>query len=317
MKVLIVGAGAVGGFLAARLADQGEPVTVLARPARAEALRRDGLTLVEAGGTRVSRPRVATVRELDGGYDLVVLAVKSDALDGAIEDLAPAVGPDTAILPFLNGMRHVEPLVDRFGDAVLGGVLRIATQLRDDGTIAALAPLFEIELGSLGAASATGRTQAVAARLRGAGAEVHINGDIAGAMWAKWVFIASVGALTSLLRAPVGAIAALPEGVALARSILAEAAAVAAAAGHPVSKAELADDDELLTAYGSALTSSLARDLVAGRTTEVEPVLGDLVARGEEHGIAVPNLALATLALRVHNRRLHPAAAPAREAVTA
>jgi 2-dehydropantoate 2-reductase len=317
MRVLIVGAGAVGGFLAARLADRGEPATVLVRPARAEALRRDGLTLVEAGVTHVSRPRVATVRELDRGYDLVVLAVKSDALDGAIEDLAPAVGPDTAILPFLNGMRHVEPLVERFGDAVLGGVVRVATQLRDDGAIGVLAPLFEIELGVLGTARGDGRAQAIAARLRAAGAEVHINGDIAGAMWAKWVFIASVGALTSLLRAPVGAIAALPEGVALARSILAEAAAVAAVAGHPVSEAELDADDELLTANGSALTSSLSRDLVAGRPAEVEPVLGDLVARGEEHGVAVPNLALATLALRVHNRRLVPAGAAGRQAVTA
>jgi 2-dehydropantoate 2-reductase len=257
------------------------------------------------------------VRELDRGYDLVVLAVKSDALDGAIEDLAPAVGPDTAILPFLNGMRHVEPLVERFGDAMLGGVLRVATQLRDDGAIGVLAPLFEIELGVLGTARGDGRSQAIAAWLRRAGAEVHINGDIADAMWAKWVFIASVGALSSLLRAPVGAIAALPEGVALGRAILAEAAAIAAVAGHRLPAGELGGIGEMLTAYGSPLTSSLSRDLVAGRPTEVEPVLGDLVALGEEHGVETANLALATLALRVHNRRLVPPRAPVRQAVMA
>src|SRR5277367_579106 len=138
MRVLIVGAGAVGGFLAARLADAGDDVAVLVRPARVDGLRRDGLRLRQSSVTSTYRPRVLTAAELKPEFDLVVLAVKSDAIDSAIDDVAPAIGPSTAVVPFLNGMRHIEPLVSRFGSAVLGGVLRVATELEDDGAIRVL-----------------------------------------------------------------------------------------------------------------------------------------------------------------------------------
>jgi 2-dehydropantoate 2-reductase len=109
VRVLIVGAGAVGGFLAAQLVDAGDDVAVLVRPARVDGLRRDGLRVREGSATSTHRPRVLTAAELKPEFDLVVLAVKSEAIDSAIEDVAPAVGPSTAVVPFLNGMRHVEP----------------------------------------------------------------------------------------------------------------------------------------------------------------------------------------------------------------
>ena len=149
MRVLSAGAGAVGGFLAARLADAGDGVAVLVRPARADGLRRDALRVREGSATGMYRPRVRTARELKPEFDLVVLAVKSDAIDSAIDDVALAVGPSTAVAPFLNGMRHVEPLVSRFGSAVLGGVLRIATERADDGAIRVLVPMFVVEVGEL------------------------------------------------------------------------------------------------------------------------------------------------------------------------
>ncbi len=306
MRVLIVGAGAVGGFLAARLVDAGDDVAVLVRPARADGLRRDGLRVRESSATRTYRPRVLTAPELGPEFDLVVLAVKSEALDSAIDDVAPAVGPSTAVVPFLNGRRHVEPLVSRFGSAVLGGVLRIATELEDDGAIRMLAPMFEVEIGELASESGQ-RVEDLAARFRAAGAEVTIPADVVGAMWTKWVFIASVGAVTSLMRASVGEIVAVPGGAACSRSILDEAAATAAAAGHPVSSAALAAAEQILTAPGSPLTSSLSRDLMAGHHTEVEPVLGDLVANADATATPTPLLALAALALRIHNRRLETA----------
>jgi 2-dehydropantoate 2-reductase len=195
MRVLIVGAGAVGGFLAARLEDAGDDVAVLVRPARADGLRRDGLQVRERTVTSTYRPRVLTAPELKPEFDLVVLAVKSDAVDSAIDDVAPAVGHSTAVVPFLNGMRHVEPLVSRFGSAVLGGVLRIATELDDDGAISVIAPMFEVEIGELKSQSGE-RVGEIAARFSAAGAQVAIPADIVGAMWTKWVFIASIGAVT-------------------------------------------------------------------------------------------------------------------------
>jgi 2-dehydropantoate 2-reductase len=331
MRILVAGAGAVGGFLAARLAEAGQDVTVLARPRRAARLREGGLRLAGAGGTRMLRPLVLTASELaaaeqgivergtadltvtepgtagpGAGYDAVLVAVKADALDQVMKDIAPAVGPGTAIVPFLNGMAHLDALAGVFGTAVLGGVLRVMTDLDGDGTIRVLAPLFEVELGELDG-SRSDRADRLAAAFRTAGADVAVRTDIVGAMWAKWVFIASIGAVTSLMRAPVGDIVAVAGGEDFARSVLAEAAGAAAAAGHPVPPAQLAATMRTLTAAGAPTTSSLSRDLMAGRPTEVEAVLADFAGRAAAAGAGTPLIALSALALRVHNRRLAPA----------
>jgi 2-dehydropantoate 2-reductase len=330
MRILVAGAGAVGGFLAARLAEAGQDVTVLARSRRAGQLREGGLRLAGAGGTRMLRPLVLTASELaaaeqgivergtadltvaepgapeaGAGYDAVLVAVKADALDQVMKDIAPAVGPGTAIVPFLNGMAHLDALAGAFGTAVLGGVLRVMTDLDGDGTIRVLAPLFEVELGELDG-SRSDRAGRLAAAFRTAGADVAVRTDIVGAMWAKWVFIASIGAVTSLMRAPVGDIVAVAGGEDFARSVLAEAAGAAAAAGYPVPPAQLAATMRILTAAGAPTTSSLSRDLMAGRPTEVEAVLADFAGRAAAAGAGTPLIALSALALRVHNRRLGP-----------
>jgi 2-dehydropantoate 2-reductase len=315
-RILIAGAGAVGGFLAARLAGAGQDVTVLARSRRAGQLREGGLRLAGVGGTRTLRPPVLTAAELaapelaaatlGSGYDAVLLAVKADALDQVMKDIAPAVGPGTAIVPFLNGMAHLDALAGTFGTAALGGVLRVMTDLDGDGTIRVLTPMFEVELGELDG-SRSARADQLAAAFRDAGAEVSVRTDIVRAMWAKWVFIASIGAVTALMRAPVGDIVAVPGGDDFARSVLAEAAGAAAAAGHPVSHAQLAATERTLTAAGAPTTSSLSRDLLAGRPTEVEAVLADFAGRAAAAGADTPLIALSALALRVHNRRLAPA----------
>ena len=129
LRFLIVGAGAVGGLIAARLTGAGYHVTVLALPRSAARLREDGLRIASGDGTSVLRPTVVTAGELTSGYDAIVLAVKSEGLDGAMADIEPAVKPPTVIIPFLNGMAHVEALTGRFGSAVLGGML-VAAQPR-------------------------------------------------------------------------------------------------------------------------------------------------------------------------------------------
>jgi 2-dehydropantoate 2-reductase len=307
MRFLIAGPGAVGGFVAARLADGGQDVTVLARPHRAGQLRDNGLRLASQGGIRTVRTAVVTADELRPGYDAIVLAVKSSDLHSVMDDIGPAAGPAAVILPFLNGIAHVEALVGRFGSAVLGGVVRVATEL-DNGTIRVLGPTFDVEVGELDGPPST-RVEDVASAFRDAGANVTVRDDIVGAMWAKWVFIVSIGAVTSLMRAPVGDIVAVPGGEQFARAVLAEAAATARAAGHPVPGAELQLTEQTLTAAGSAVTASLSRDLMAGRPTEVD-VLGDFAARARAAGVPAPLIEVSALALRVHNRRVLTASAP-------
>jgi 2-dehydropantoate 2-reductase len=303
LRFLVVGAGAVGGFVGARLADAGYDVTMLVRPRSAARLRDEGLRIASQEQTRLLRPSVVTAGELTPGYDAIVLAVKSDDLEGAMADIEPAVKPPAVTLPFLNGMAHVEALTGRFGSAVLGGVLRVATELTGDGTIRVLAPTFEVELGELDG-SPSARVDRLASAFRDAGADVAVPANIVDAMWAKWVFIASLGAVTSLMRATVGDIVAVPGGQQYARSVVAEAAAAAAACGHPVPAEPLRVTEDTVTAPGSPTTSSLTRDLIDGRRTEVEAVLADLAARARTAGSATPLMDLAVLALRIHNRQI-------------
>lgn len=148
MKILVVGAGATGGYFGALLARAGQDVTFLVRPARAAVLRERGLRVVGRDEEWVLTPRLVTADELTGPYDLVLLSVKSTGLDRAVEDIAPAVGPDTAVVPLLNGLAHIDALNTRFGAAaVLGGVAKVVTALDDSGDIRRLAPLAHLAFG--------------------------------------------------------------------------------------------------------------------------------------------------------------------------
>ena len=304
-KILVVGAGATGGFFGALLAKRGRDVTFLVRPPRAAALRQQGLRVTGPGRDDIIDAKVVTAGDLAGPFDLVLLSVKATGLAEALDDLAPAVGPDTVVLPFLNGLDHIRVLTERFGpQRVLGGVVVVATTLDADGTIIQLAPGASITIGEQDGPP-TARTTDIAGLLSGTGFTVDVSADIISAMWSKWVFIASVGALTCLVRGTVGEVVAAPGGPGLGPAILGEAAAAAAAAGHPLSSPERDDIARLLTRPGSAMTSSLYRDLQAGRGTEVEQIFGDLISRARVLGVATPLLDLTTLALRVHQRRLH------------
>jgi len=307
MRILVTGAGATGGFFGARLAQAGRDVTFLVRPGRAEVLRRRGLRIIGAGGaggTETISPRLITAAEIEAPYDVVLLAVKATALGGAIADLGPAVGPGTAVLPFLNGLAHLDLLNERFGEkSVLGGVVRVLTDLNADGDIVQFAPMAEMVLGEQDG-SLSSRARDVGALLGQAGFDVDVSSAILAAMWQKWVFIAPAGALTCLMRGTVGDIAAVPGGSALAEGLVAEAAATAAAAGYPVAAGDVAGIAALLTRPGSSLVSSMYRDVTAGRPTEAEHVLADLASRARALAVGTPLLDLAILSLRVYARRL-------------
>jgi 2-dehydropantoate 2-reductase len=308
MTILVVGAGATGGYFGARLARAGRDVTFLVRPRRAEQLRERGLRIVGPGAepdeARVVTPRLAMAGQLSGFADVVLLSVKATALESAMADFSPAVGPQTAVVPFLNGMGHLAVLSKRFGDqAVLGGVVLIATQLNDAGDIVKLGPSASLTIGTQDGAPSE-RLRAAYDQLSGAGFDVSISDQIVAQMWGKWVFIATIGALTGLMRGTVGDIVAVPGGRDLGPAILAEVSAVAAAAGYPVPADRLAQVRQTVTQDGSAVTSSLSRDVSEGRPAEVEPVLGDLARRGAELGVPTPLLDLATMNLRIYNNKL-------------
>ncbi|MET9569393.1 2-dehydropantoate 2-reductase [Streptomyces virginiae] len=304
MRILSVGAGAVGGFFGARLAQAGQDVSFLVRPARAKALETRGLRVDGQGEELRLTPKLVTAGAPGGDYDLVLLSVKATALHQALADVAPAVGRGTAVVPLLNGVAQLDALVARLGArAVLGGVAKVVTTLNEEGDILRMAPPAVILTGELdGRPSA--RVDAIRTVLTGAGIDSPPTADIVAAMWHKWVFISTLVAVTCLMRGTVGEVNAVAGGAALGASLLAEAAAVSAAAGHPVPAAELAFTTATVTTPGSPLTPSLYRDLVAGAPTEADHVLTDLTVRARALGVATPLLDLAALHLRVHEHRL-------------
>ncbi|MFI0980650.1 2-dehydropantoate 2-reductase [Streptomyces sp. NPDC021093] len=312
MRILVVGAGATGGYFGARLALAGQDVTFLVRPQRADTLRRRGLRLTGLGEELELTPHLVTAAELASAaapapapYDLILLTVKATALAPAVHDFAPAVGPDTVIVPVLNGLAHLDTLAGHFGkDRVWGGVAKVVTALDDEGDIVRLAPPAALTLGETGGGTSP-RAAAIGALLDGVpGIDADVTPDILGAMWAKWAFIVTVSAVNLLGRGTVGEVVAAPGGAVLGPAVLAEAAAVAKAAGHPLPDDLRAFATETATGAGSPLTTSLYRDVVAGLPSEAEHLFGDLTDRARTLGVGTPLLDVAALQLRVQERKL-------------
>ena len=304
MRILIVGAGAVGGYFGGRLAQAGRDVTFLVRPSRAKQLGQDGLRIISPHSNAVLTPKLVSAEKIDTPYDLVLLSVKAYALEAAMNDFAAAVGPETMILPVLNGMRHVDLLTRRFGEhAVIGGVCLVASEIDNEGRIVQLADFQQLVYGERNGET-TPRLQTLDAALRGAGFDARLSTDIMQAMWEKWVQLASLGAITCLMRGTIGQIVAVPGGADLSLKVLDESAAIATACGHKPSEALLSRHAAAMTAPESQLTSSMYRDLRKGARVEADHILGDFIERGSAHGVATPLLKAALVNLRVYQEGL-------------
>jgi 2-dehydropantoate 2-reductase len=311
MRILVVGAGAVGGYFGGRLLQAGRDVTFLVRPRRAELLAKKGLTIrSRLGDFHRSSPPAVKREALAEPFDLVLLSCKAYDLDGAMDSFASAVGKATAILPLLNGMRHLDALADRFGpNFVLGGQCVISATLGDDGTITHLNDLHALSFGELDG-SRSPRIEAIASALIGAGFDARLSDEIRQEMWEKWVFIASAAGITCLMRAAVGDY--ITAGASdLAQGLLQECAAIASAQGYPPREPALERARAALTAAGSPLKASMLRDIEGGMAVEGDQILGDLLRRAAKPDQS-PLLRIATLNVKAYEAQQTRAAAPTR-----
>lgn len=299
MRILVVGAGATGGYFGGRLAQAGRDVTFLVRPGRAAVLRSRGLRLHTPEGTASLTPRLIT--SVDGFYDIVLISVKGYALEQALVDVKPAVGPSTVVIPLLNGMRHVQILRDMLGaDAVWGGMCQINATLDADGDVVRM---MDMQLMVFGPFQPSPLLGAVAAELTGAGFTVRASEVIEQEMWEKWVFLAALGAVTTLARGTVADVLDAPGGPEFALAVAAEVTAVATAAGFPPREPTRARLHERVTTPGVPATSSMYRDMLAGAPVEHEPIIGDLVAHADRLGVPVPHLRAARVGLEIYAAR--------------
>lgn len=300
MRILVVGAGATGGYFGGRLALAGRDVTFLVRNKRAAALRAEGLQIITPAGKLVVQPQVVEAGALKQQYDLVIIAVKAYALASALADIAPAVGETTLILPLLNGMKHLQAISARFGDAALiGGLCKIVATLDGEGRVLQLTSLDEFTYGELDGAM-TERIKRLDHCLQNAGFTARLSSDIKSDMWEKWLLLASLGAITCLMRGNIGQVAAAPGGGQFARAMIGEVSALLVSAGYRRRQQYVDQITDILTQPGSTQTSSMYRDLMAGYEIEADQIIGDLVATGQRAGIASPLLSAAYTHLSVY-----------------
>jgi 2-dehydropantoate 2-reductase len=311
VRTLFVGAGATGGYFGGRLASAGKDVTFLVRPGRAGTLARRGLRIHGPDGETVVRPRLVTAASLDGRYDLIVLAVKSFALEQALLDLAPAVGPATVVVPLLNGMRHVDELVGAFGpERAWGGVCLIQATLDDEGDVRQLTGMHRLGYGPLDGGDDP-RLPEVTFALSGPEFDSNPSLSIVQDMWEKWIFLAGLGAATTLMRGTVADINAAPGGPDLAARIAAESIAVATAAGHPPRAGAVAVLQSGLESR-EPTTSSMYRDMVQGLPVEADAILGDFLTEAGRFDVPVPMLSAAYTGLSIYAARRAAGGSPVR-----
>jgi 2-dehydropantoate 2-reductase len=279
MRFLVVGAGATGGYFGGRLLEAGRDVTFLVRPGRAERLAAAGLAITSpAGDVTLPPPPTVLAADLRPAYDVVVLSCKAYDLDPAIESVAPAVGPDTAVVPLLNGLRHLDALDARFGPGrVLGGSCFISAKLDDAGRVAHVSDVHRLAFGER-AGGRSPRVDGIAAAMGGAKFEAAASDNIVLEMWEKWVFLAALAGVTCLTRAAVGDVVAAG-GADLAVSLLEECRSVAEAAGYPPRPESLRAALGRLTDARSAVTASMLGDVERRGRTEADHILGDLLRR--------------------------------------
>ena len=303
MRFLIVGAGALGGYFGGRLLDAGQDVTFLVRQRRLAELDRDGLVIRSRfGDLSIPNPARVLRADLAGPFDVIVVACKAYDLADTMESFAPAVGPETMILPLLNGMRHLDLLEARFGGQhVLGGVCLISAALDAQHRIVHFNDVHSWVFGER-AGEVSERVKALARACSGAGFDARASADIIQEMWEKWGFIAAAAGMTCLMRATIGDIVAA-EGAAFATALFDECVAIAAQAGWAPRDAARQRSAEVLTTAGSPITASMLKDIERGAQTEADHILGDLIERGQDVLPAQSLLRLAYVHLRAYAAR--------------
>jgi 2-dehydropantoate 2-reductase len=286
MKILCLGAGAIGGYFAGRLVEaDAADVTFLVREGRRTQLARDGLRVESRYGNFTVPVKTCADGEIKEHADFVLLTCKAYDLDSAIASIRPAVGPETAIIPLLNGMAHMDTLNAAFGqNRVLGGIAKIGITLQADGVIKHLNDWRYITFGEQDR-TISKRALALKAAFDKTSVVAEAVPNITHQMWEKLVHLSSLAAMTTLMRANVGEIARAPGGSVLMQDMLNRNAAIAAKVGYPPTPAFMANFTTLFADTTATYTASMLRDMERGGPVEADHIVGYMLALAEKHGL--------------------------------
>jgi 2-dehydropantoate 2-reductase len=289
MRFAVVGAGGVGGYFGGRLAQDGNEVSFVARGAHLDALRRHGLRVESIAGDFVVEPALATADPAEvGPVEAVIIAVKAWQLDDAAQAARPLVGPDTVVLPLLNGVEASERLAEVLGAGhVLGGLCRLSAEIAAPGIIRHTAIEPTLLLGEADNRR-TPRVQALVAALSRAGVRAQVADDIDAALWEKFMLIATWSGIGSVTRAPVGVWRAVPGLRSMAEACLREVLAVARAGNVRLGPDRVAATMAAFDAVPPQGMASMQRDILAGRPSELEAQNGAVVRLGAAARVSTP-----------------------------
>lgn len=304
MRILVLGAGAIGGFFGGMLVRAGVDVTFLVRPERADALARSGLRIESPIGSFSTPISVITATAVRRSYDAVLLSCKAYDLAASIEALRPAIGPDTLVVPLLNGMKHLDDLDVAFGgEKILGGTCHISVTRDADGVIRHFSPTHYALTQGPRTPAQRASSLALHTELARGGFDARFSDDIVQAMWDKWVMLATMASMTCLMRANLGEICRTTYGAEVVAATFDECCTVAEDCGHRIGHEVRTRSETLLTDRTSILAASMLRDLESGSRVEAGHIIGDLIYRAEARAIPVPNLKAAYSALEVYEAR--------------
>jgi 2-dehydropantoate 2-reductase len=293
MKILVLGAGGIGGYFGGRLAAAGTDVTFLVRPRRADQLKKNGLTIKSTHGNLQQTVATVLADQLQPGYDLVFLTCKAYDLAAAVTAISPAIGPHTTILPALNGILHIDVLKEKFGESrVLGGLAQIAVTMTPEGEIHHLSDFHALTFGEL-SGQRSPRCEAFARLCAKADFTSRLSENIQLELWEKFVFLCTLAGMTCLMRASVGTITRSADGEALMREMLEECRKVASAYGYAPRPEVLTRYLSVLSDRTSSFTASMLRDIERGGPTEGEHIVGDMLHRARQLNIDAPLLRVA------------------------
>jgi len=308
MRILILGAGGIGGYFGGRLVEAGADVTFLVRSERQKLLRRAGLIIRSPVGDAKLEVRTIAPYETDNRFDIVIVACKAYDLAGTEPMLQPHLDHGALLLPLLNGMAHIDWARDRFGHGrVVGGVSLCSTTINAEGEIVHLNDAAQLVFGTM--AEQPNHTEidpvldALLATCKPAKFVSRRVDPIDQALWDKWVMLATLAGMTTLMRASVGDIVSTKEGAELMAEFLEETIAVATESEYPPSPESLARMRKLLFDPSSTFTASMLRDLEAGSPTEGKHIIGDMYHRARDLGLDERLLRVSYCHLRAYEAR--------------
>lgn len=288
MRIAVLGAGGIGGYYGARLAEGGADVALIARGEHLAALRRDGLHLRSPlGDEDLTLPATDAPWEL-GEVDAVLVTVKSQDTRDAAQMLEPLVGPSTAVVSLQNGLGNEELLAETVGaEHVLGGVCYLLATIREPGVIEHVGGPATVVFGEL-AGGRSERAEALHHAFVAGGVDARVSEDVRVDLWTKFSFIVALAGMTAATRLPIGTIRSSPPAWELFRRLLREVAAVAAAEGVELDDEVLARHEQLAHDFEPDVRSSLHHDLSHGKPLELDALHGELLRRARAHGVDVP-----------------------------